>query len=108
MIKPAIVLLATISAFAGLVPTQAESRIQRTAVVKYSDLDLQQPRQLAVLDRRLREAVWQVCGKPVMPGLKRFDDWHRCVGEARKSAEEGREYALGNATNAKTRVLIES
>ncbi|MCJ2180286.1 UrcA family protein [Novosphingobium album (ex Hu et al. 2023)] len=107
MIKPAIILLAAITAFAGLAPTQAMSRIQRTAVVKYTDLDLQKASQVAVLNRRLQDAVSKVCGKLGMPGPKGFNDWYRCVSEARQTADTGRELALANAHTPKRSVIIE-
>ncbi|MCT2400741.1 UrcA family protein [Novosphingobium mangrovi (ex Huang et al. 2023)] len=108
MTKPAVVLLAAITAFAGLAPSQAMSRVYLSQTVKYADLDLNRPSQVAVLDRRLNDAVWAICGKRGMLGIDEFHDWRRCLSQARASAKEGREVALAGTNQSSPHVIIEN
>ncbi|MCJ2179420.1 UrcA family protein [Novosphingobium album (ex Hu et al. 2023)] len=107
MIKPAVVMLAAIAACTGLAPAQAAAQSQRTALIQYNDLDLQKAEQRAILDARLQDAVSQVCGKTSQLGIQEFHEWHRCMNEARNSADKGRAIALANATTPRPHVIIE-
>jgi UrcA family protein len=51
--------------------------------VRFDDLNLEQPRGVAVLYRRLRHAAEQVCGEPQRPGeVIMSADWRVCVAQA--------------------------
>lgn len=92
MMKPAIAAIAALTACAGFVPAQA--RDTQTTAIQYNDLDLQEPSQVAELDRRLNEAVNTLCSKAEKPSIEAFHDRQRCLNQARNSAEKGRELAM--------------
>jgi UrcA family protein len=51
--------------------------------VRFGDLNLEQPRGVSVLYRRLRNAAEHVCGEPERPGSGfTSPDWRACVAQA--------------------------
>ncbi len=67
-------------AFASAPPAGEDvSRI----TVRFDDLNLEQPRGVTVLYRRLRHAAEHVCGEPERPGEATVSaDWRACVAQA--------------------------
>jgi UrcA family protein len=82
-INAAVLLLAgawQCGAFAATLPAGEDVR---RVTVRFDDLNLEQPRGVAALYRRLRLAAEQVCGEPQRPGEAILSaDWRACVAQA--------------------------
>jgi UrcA family protein len=75
-------------------PAQAENLVVSadrnatlTTTVRYSDLNLASARGREQLDRRVRGAIRQVCGEPVIMPLSQRLSERRCVSGAWQGAE---------------------
>ena len=63
--------------------TPAADEDVRRITVHFDDLNLEQPRGVAALYRRVRLAAEQVCGEPKRPGEAMIStDWRACVAQA--------------------------
>jgi UrcA family protein len=83
-----------IASLAAANPAQAESR-----TVSFADLDLTSPNGQAALDRRLENAVRQVCGSPYPIDLQSVNEVTRCRRETRANIQAQRNDALAQAQN---------
>lgn len=80
-------LAATIAGAQTAAAEQAGSiRETRSLRIGFSDLDLREPRAVAVLYERLQRAARAVCGRPDIRDLARRDDWQRCRTDALDAA----------------------
>ena len=65
----------------------AQSRVKRTAVVSYADLDLTSDDGRSTLQGRLKGAVREVCGSVETKSLVDVQDHGMCMKEANASAQ---------------------
>ncbi len=84
LMAAAAVALTTVS-FAST--ANAETRITRTAVVDYSDLDLNSDEGRSTFQGRIKGAVRKVCGTFSIRQLNERKDHSNCVDEANLSAK---------------------
>jgi UrcA family protein len=82
-INAAVLLLAGAWQYGAFASTPQSSEDVRRITVHFDDLNLEQPRGLAALYRRVRLAAEQVCGEPQRPGEAIISaDWRACVAQA--------------------------
>ncbi len=85
---------AAVLACAALAPLPAQAARLVTYTVHFGDLDLATASGRAVLDQRLDDAVWAVCGRDNPLGMEEFTNWHRCLSSARASVRRSRTQVL--------------
>ena len=88
-----------VASLAAANPAQAETR-----TVRYADLDLTSPAGQAALDRRLENAVRQVCGDPYPIDLQTVNEVSRCRRETRANIQAQRNDALAQAQNSRVQL----
>jgi UrcA family protein len=82
-INAAVLLLAGAWHSGAFASTPPAGEDVRRITVRFDDLNLEQPRGVAVLYRRLRLAAEDVCGEPQRPGEAIISaDWRACVAQA--------------------------
>ena len=69
----------------------------RTERVGYADLDLTTPSGVAMLDRRIAQAINRVCNRGDVRDLGSMSEERRCRSEARLAANSQRTGALASA-----------
>lgn len=79
----------------------AQSRIQRTAIVSYADLDLNSEDGQSTLQGRLKGAVRKVCGTYDSKSLFDIRDHGACVEEASASAQRASVTIMAAAKSGK-------
>ena len=83
-----------VASLAGISSAQADTRR-----VSFADLDLTSPAGQAQLDRRLEDAVRQVCGSAYPVDLQTVTEVQRCRRETRANIQAQRNDALAQAHN---------
>jgi UrcA family protein len=82
-INAAVLLLAGAWQYGAFASTRPAGEDVRRITVRFDDLNLEQPRGVAALYRRVRLAAEQVCGEPRGPGEAIISaDWRACVAQA--------------------------
>jgi UrcA family protein len=71
----------------------------QTRIVSYADLDLSSPEGQEALDRRIRTAVEQVCGRPYPTDLVSQQHVRRCRIDTLSSVQAARNDAFAQAEN---------
>jgi UrcA family protein len=83
LINAAVLLLAAVWQYGAFASTPPAGEDIRRITVHFDDLNLEQPRGVAVLYRRVRLAAEQACGEPQRPGEAILSsDWRACVAQA--------------------------
>ena len=85
-----------IASLAAANPAHAES-VSRT--VSYGDLDLTSPAGQAIFDRRIGDAVRDLCGRAFPLDLQTQHDVRRCRSQAMAAVQAQRNDALAQAQN---------
>src|SRR3546814_11836536 len=75
------------------------SAADRSAEVRYGDLDLTSQADVALLNQRVALAVTHVCGNANIRNLREVADMKRCRAEASTPSHHDVELALDNARN---------
>jgi UrcA family protein len=82
-INAAVLLLGAAWQYGAFASTPPAGEDVRRITVRFDDLNLEQPRGVAALYRRVRHAAEQVCGEPQRPGEAIISaDWRACVAQA--------------------------
>ena len=82
-INAAVLLLAAVWQYPAFASTPPAGEDVRRVTVRFDDLNLEQPRGVAALYRRLRLAAQQACGEPQRPGEAIISPaWRACVAQA--------------------------
>lgn len=89
--------IALVSASLVSVPAEAQPN-PRTEIVGYGDLDLSSPQGIATLDRRLHQAVQNVCGRYFPRDLQSMGDVRQCRRDSWASAQLQRNQAIATVT----------
>ncbi len=92
----ALIPIVLVASLAAANPAHAESG---TRSVSFGDLDLASPTGQAILDRRIANAVRQVCGRPYPIDLQSRHDAERCRVDTLASVQAQRNDALAQAQN---------
>jgi UrcA family protein len=79
----------------------AQSRIVRTAIVDYADLDLNSEDGQATLQGRLKGAVRKVCGSYDSKNLVDVRDYSVCIDQANASAQRASVTIMAAAKSGK-------
>ncbi len=90
-----------VSATGFSVSANAQTRVVRTAVVNYADLDLDSDDGRATLQGRLRGAVRKVCGSYDSRSLAEMRDHGICMDEANASAQRASVTIMAAAKSGK-------
>jgi UrcA family protein len=85
-----------VASLAAANPAHAESG---TRSVSFADLDLNSPTGQAVLDRRIANAIRQVCGRPYPIDLQSRHDAARCRSQTLADVQAQRNDVLAQAQN---------
>jgi UrcA family protein len=86
-INAAVLLLAAVWQYGAFASTPPAEEDFRRITVRFDDLNLEQPRGVAALYRRLRLAAEQACGEPQRPGEAIISaEWRTCVAQALERA----------------------
>src|SRR3546814_18420683 len=80
------------------------SAADRSAEVRYGDLDLTSQADIALLKQRVALAVKHVCGNANIRNLREVEDMKRCRNEASTRSHNDLELALENARDRKSGV----
>lgn len=86
-----VVLLGTLAA--------ADPAFAQDRIVSYADLDLNSPAGQEALDRRITNAIEQVCGRPYPTDLQSRQQVQRCRSETLATVQAQRNDALAQAQN---------
>lgn len=97
------IFIATLLAFTAT-PALAESPVVATSIVQTSDLDLSSQSGQRALDRRLNQAVKDVCGIASDADIAGKNDVRRCRAETLASLAEERDQRVAAASSQPIKV----
>jgi UrcA family protein len=97
------------AAFVGLLLSTTTAQAQTTQIaVRYSDLDLTQPADLAVLEKRLKTAARRACGgRASIRFVSEHAAFRHCLADARTSYEGQLSIAVNAAAARRVAVIAE-